>query len=75
MTARSRLAVLASLIGVLTAGVACGDPVGPNDLEVVTPESVGSSSADLGVAKAYFDSIGSAAFMALYVAGVPGEAG
>jgi CubicO group peptidase (beta-lactamase class C family) len=66
MTARSRLGVLAALTGVLTASVACGDPVGPNDFAVVTPESVGFSSLDLGIAKAYFDSIGSAAFMALY---------
>jgi CubicO group peptidase (beta-lactamase class C family) len=58
---------LAILAGALFAVPGCtGDPLGPDGFETVSPESVGFSSADLQVAKAQFDRIGSAAFMALY---------
>jgi CubicO group peptidase (beta-lactamase class C family) len=67
MVVRARRSSLTALTALLLAVPACnGDPVGPDGFETVSPESVGFSSADLQVAKAQFDGIGSAAFMALY---------
>ncbi len=68
MTAHAHRLARTALAAALLALPACGDdPLAPDHgFETVSPESVGFSSADLQVAKAHFDRIGSAAFLALY---------
>jgi CubicO group peptidase (beta-lactamase class C family) len=67
MTVQGSRFRLTALAVALLALPACGDdPLAPDHgFETVSPESVGFSSAELQVAKAHFDRIGSAAFMAL----------
>jgi CubicO group peptidase (beta-lactamase class C family) len=67
-----RLVPVAVILAALVAAACSDDPVSsdhdpdPNALEHVTPEEVGFSSAELEDARAYYEQIGSAAFMALY---------
>ncbi len=67
----SRLSALAGVLLVVAAALGCSDdPVSSDgaldDLEHITPEEAGFSSTALQAARAHYDSIGSAAFMALY---------
>ncbi|UCF20896.1 MAG: serine hydrolase [Gemmatimonadota bacterium] len=68
---RSRLIALGAILLGAAVPIGCSDdPVSfdgsPDDLEYITPEEAGFSSAALQEARDWYDSIGSAAFMALY---------